>query len=372
MKRIAPDVIEAACRAEDLDRFWNLSQDLLVIATPEGEWVRANPALERILGWTVDDVHTLGRSAITHPDDRDRTRAQAVKLGSGEAVLHFENRVLHKNGGYRWLSWTATPAEGLLYCVARDITAEKIKTAGIQRRDRILASLTESIVLTDAQRPNNPIIYVNPAFERITGYSSADALGRNCKFLQGHGTDPAVVRTIATALARRQEFRGRILNYRKDGHRFVNELSIGPVLDEHGELTHFIGITSDVAEQVELEERLVQSEARYRLLADNATDLISRIGLDGTRLYVSPSSRDILGYEPDEIMGKPIMELAHPDDRRSIGSPVPGTAALLRLTAERTAAPEKARAHETDLRGLIVVRYRQMISPSPSSAKAMN
>ena len=104
MKRIIPDALEAACRAEDLDRFWNLSQDLLVIATPEGEWVRANPALERILGWTVDDVHTLGRSAITHPDDRDRTRAPAVKLGSGEAVLYFENRVLHKNGGYRWLS----------------------------------------------------------------------------------------------------------------------------------------------------------------------------------------------------------------------------------------------------------------------------
>ncbi len=326
MKRIIPDALEAACRAEDLDRFWNLSQDLLVIATPEGEWVRANPALERILGWTLDDVHTLGRRAITHPDDRDRTRAQAVKLGSGEAFLHFENRVLHKNGGYRWLSWTATPAEGLLYCVARDITAEKSKIAGIHRRDRILASLTESIVLTDAQQPNNPIIYVNPAFECITGYSMTEVVGRNCKFLQGRGTDLGVVRTIASALARRQEFRGRVLNYRKDGHSFVNELSIGPVFDEHGELTHFIGITSDVTEQVRLEERLVQSEARYRLLADNATDLISRIGLDGTRLYVSPSSRDILGYEPDEIMGKPIMELAHPDDRRSVDA---GVSAIL-------------------------------------------
>jgi sigma-B regulation protein RsbU (phosphoserine phosphatase) len=113
-------------------------------------------------------------------------------------------------------------------------------------KDRALDVAAEGVTIADARVPDRPLIYANEGFERITGYAVAEALGRNCRFLQGPDTDPAAIAEIRAALAEGRECLVELLNYRKDGTTFWNRLSITPVRDTAGVVTHFIGIQSDV------------------------------------------------------------------------------------------------------------------------------
>ena len=127
-------------------------------------------------------------------------------------------------------------------------------------RDEAIASVGVGILITDPHQPDNPIIYVNPAFERMTGYAAAEALGRNCRFLQGAGTDPSAVAEIRQALKEERDLRTELLNYRKDGSSFWNELTISPLRDAKGRVTHYVGIISDRTERKRVEQHLQQVE----------------------------------------------------------------------------------------------------------------
>ena len=123
-------------------------------------------------------------------------------------------------------------------------------------KDRALDVAAEGITIADARLPDRPLIYVNQGFERMTGYAVAEVLGRNCRFLQGPGSDPAAVAEIRAAVAEQRECIVEILNYRRDGTTFWNRLSITPVRNDLGEVTHFIGIQSDVTARREAEHGL--------------------------------------------------------------------------------------------------------------------
>jgi len=123
-----------------------------------------------------------------------------------------------------------------------------------------LAVAAEGIVTAHARRMDMPLIYVNSSFERITGYAAVSVLGKNCRLLQGPGTDPAAAAEIRRAIAEKRECLAGILNYRKDGAPFWNRLSITPVHDESHHRTHFIGVQSDITLQKNAEEALRQAK----------------------------------------------------------------------------------------------------------------
>jgi PAS domain S-box-containing protein len=112
---------------DDLDRFFTLSLDMLCIAGFDGYFKRVNPAWQRVLGYTEEELLSRPYVEFTHPDDRRATVTQASKLSTGEEVIYFENRYLHKDGTIRWLLWTSTPYPELqvMYAAARDITERK-------------------------------------------------------------------------------------------------------------------------------------------------------------------------------------------------------------------------------------------------------
>ncbi|MBA2246853.1 MAG: PAS domain-containing protein, partial [Chloroflexia bacterium] len=116
-------------------------------------------------------------------------------------------------------------------------------------RDRAIGSTEVSVVIADARDPSCPLVDVNPAFEQMTGYSLAEIKGQNCRFLQGPKSDPAILGAIREAVSQRHDFSAVLLNYRKDGTPFWNELSISPVRDQLGTLTHFVGVQRDVTER---------------------------------------------------------------------------------------------------------------------------
>jgi phosphoserine phosphatase RsbU/P len=132
-------------------------------------------------------------------------------------------------------------------------------------KDRALATAAEGITIADARVPGRPLIYINEGFERLTGYAASDALGRNCKFLQGADTDPVASEQIRQALRENRDCTVEILNYRKDGSSFWNRLSISPVCDSSGQVTHFIGIQSDVTARREAETALRQANKQIEL-----------------------------------------------------------------------------------------------------------
>ena len=127
-------------------------------------------------------------------------------------------------------------------------------------RDEAIASVGVGILITDPHQPDNPIIYVNSAFERLTGYGAAEALGRNSRFLQGTGTDPSSVAEIRQALKEERGLRIELLNYRKDGSSFWNELTISPLRDAKGLVTHYVGIINDRTERKRIEQHVQHVE----------------------------------------------------------------------------------------------------------------
>ena len=104
----------------------------------------------------------------------------------------------------------------------------------------------QSVVITDPSLADNPIIYVSDEFVRQTGYTPAEAIGRNCKFLQGPGTDPADVEAIREALRSKTPITIDILNYRKDGSEFWNRLRIRPLYNEQGVASYFAGAQNPI------------------------------------------------------------------------------------------------------------------------------
>ena len=102
------------------------------------------------------------------------------------------------------------------------------------------------MLITDPGQPDNPIVFVNAAFSRLTGYAHHEIIGRNCRFLQGPATDMADVARIGAAIARREPIEVDLLNYKKDGELFWNRLLVSPVFDRDGELTYYFASQFDV------------------------------------------------------------------------------------------------------------------------------
>jgi PAS domain S-box-containing protein len=147
----------------------------------------------------------------------------------------------------------------------------QLSGAGAQRhlemvRDRAVVATELSFTISDPSREQNPLVWVNPAFSRLTGYELDEVLGRNCRFLQGPNTDPASISRIRAALAEERPITEVLLNYRRDGTAFWNQVSITPVLDGQGRVVNFVGVQSDVTERV-----MVENERRAALAAAEET-----------------------------------------------------------------------------------------------------
>ncbi len=133
---------------------------------------------------------------------------------------------------------------------------------------RLIADATneayEGIVISDPTLPDNPVIYANEGFERLTGYTRLEILGKNCRFLQGDDTDPAAVEEIRAALKSGRACKVDILNYRKDGSRFWNRLSLTPLRDANGKIVNFVGVQFDITELKETRTRLELANAKLQ------------------------------------------------------------------------------------------------------------
>ncbi|QIN84064.1 PAS domain S-box protein [Rubrobacter tropicus] len=193
--------------------------------------------------------------------------------------------------------------------------------------DRAVAASSNGIVITDPKVPDNPIVYVNPAFERISGYPADEVMGRNCRFLQNGEHDQPALDELRAALREERECRVVLRNYRKSGALFWNELYVSPVHDEKGRLTNFVGVQNDITDRRRIEEVLRESEERFRATFEHAAVGAAQISTEGRWLRVNRRLCEIVGYTEEELLEKTFGDITHPDD---LGKDLEHARAMLR------------------------------------------
>jgi len=240
-------------QARERDRTWKVSQDLLVVADSYGKYLSVNPAWTAVLGWSESEL--LGRTSewMIHPDDLERTNRQVASLAAGGRTLHFENRVLHRSGTYRWLSWTGVSDRGQIYAAGRDITELRYAQDELHRsreevarvnRHTTMAAMTASIA-HEINQPLSAIITNGSAGLRWLARAQPDldetrkALNRVIEDAHRTGEVIASVRSMF----------GK--DNREKSHLRVNDLICDVLSLVNGEVK-----TQEVAVQLELDERV--------------------------------------------------------------------------------------------------------------------
>lgn len=271
------DLVHREREIQALNRSMLDSATVGVVLLRDRVVARANERAAQLLGAAGAEA-LLGVRAMDLYADPAQGQAMPRRIAEafakdGRAVMEVAFRRL--DGGQAWLRIEGAPFPRTGFdqiWTLVDISGQREALASQALLARALASVKEGVIITDAEQRT---VYVNRAFETITGYGPDDILGRNCSLLQGELTDPAMRARITRRLAARESFEGEILNYRKDGRSFWNLLAITPLRDEAGQLTHFVGVQRNIDEIRALRDRL-----EYLAFHDDLTSLPNQRELD--------------------------------------------------------------------------------------------
>ncbi|MEI6268546.1 MAG: PAS domain-containing protein [Methylococcaceae bacterium] len=281
----------------------------------------ASEALRDIYRITPEEVREDAAKvfAILHPDDYDYLNASIQKSAQDLSQWHCEYRVKFDDGTVRWLLGDSLPqreADGstLWHGFITDITERKQAEEKLRLSYLALKQINQGLAIISHDQN---ILWVNDAFSSITGYSRAEILGQHCRFMNGPLTDPKVISNIRLAVKNGTPFAGEILNYRKDGTMFWNELTSSPVFDEQGQLTNFISTTRDITERKQIDNALRESEFLWKCAIEGAGDGVWDWNLLTNEMHYSKCWKEMLGYTQNEILPshQEWLDRIHPDDQ---------------------------------------------------------
>lgn len=341
----------------------------------------ANPAFERICHADRHDISADPLRFLDHATaDGDRSAAvlEAIRHGKpAQALLCLRC----SDGIVAWIEASIaplrdhTPAAGFhVVCVFNDVTQRRSQEEWLRIQNRAIESSANGMVISDMCADGEPILYANPAFERITGYSRSEVIGRNCRFLQGPETSSRDLRTIRNAIGRQSACTVEIRNYRKDGSAFWNELSLSPVrAPDSTQVTHYIGILNDITDRRETEDKLVAAFSRLDALFTLSPDGFASFDAAGVLTFVNPAFERMFGLPAGDAAGLTSQALderlraccdpATPFPLTDLNDPEPATLHVQRPTVRilkrtvRTSHSDEARAlvyfrdvtHETEV-----------------------
>jgi PAS domain S-box-containing protein len=293
----------------------------------DGRAAFCNPAGLKLLGYQkAGDVLGKNMHALVHHSRPDGTPYPEEdcpivrSMRSGEDA-HSEDEVFWRADG------TGFPVEYRSHPVRRggrtigavvtfaDVTARKRSEETVRLRDRSLRAISQGLFITDPSRSDEPIIYVNEAFERMTGYDRTEAVGRDIRFLDGPETDRLAVEKLRTAYRARTECAVELKLHHKDGTPFWCALAIAPVQDPSGRVTHFVGVLTDITGRKQAEESVRRSEQRYRSLVEASASIVWDTPASGEFGDDQQGWADFTGQSAEEVKGWGWLDAVHPDDR---------------------------------------------------------
>ena len=273
--------------AEECLEYFELARDLLCTASIEGYFTRVNPAWEQTLGYSEKELVSRPYVELVHPEDRERTLAEAGRLKSAESeTVSFENRYLAADGSYHWLEWSARMSRDgkLIVAAARDVTEQR----QAEENSRLLAAIvrsTDDAVISTAL--NGVITSWNRSAERIYRYSAEEVLGHPIELLLPPHRQDEDLRILAQVLTAKGGV-SRIETERvaKDGSLVPISLTASPIRDEEGKLAGVSWIVRDVTDRKRLE-----AEIEYAARQDPVTGVYNRRHFERELLRQLPFTR---------------------------------------------------------------------------------
>lgn len=297
-----------------------------------------------------DQVEGLEAGADGYLTRPITNRELLARVGTYRRLIHLSRELRRKNQTLKESGAAAAAAQAETLNLMEDALAasQRLETLNhklqneIAERARVEDALWLNATALDTVSQgvliaglDHLIRSANSAFTNITGYSQAEVLGRNCKFLQGPASAPATIDAIRSALEREVEFSGEILNYCKDGTPFWNELTISPARDAHGAITHFVGVTRDVTERKQAQEKLLTTNRLLAKLSEQVPGVIYQYRLypDGRSAFphASVGINDIYEVTPEEVRddATPVFSRLHPDDLARVSESIHHSARTL-------------------------------------------
>ncbi len=252
----------ALCESEA--QFRSLAEDSMagIYMIQDGRFVYANPQMEEIFGYSMEQIVGGMNVADLVADDSKAVVAENLKkrLTGDTHSIHYDFTGLRSDGelirvevfGARTQFNGKDSVVGTLI----DITERRALEKQLLLMQRAIESVNSGIAIADVNLPDNPFVYVNPAFEAITGYAQEEVLGRNGRFLLGADIDQPELEKLRLALSNRIGIQLVVRNYHRNGSLFWNDLSVAPVQDEQGNTTHFVSILNDISERKHQEHQL--------------------------------------------------------------------------------------------------------------------
>ncbi|HTY36047.1 MAG TPA: PAS domain S-box protein [Bacteroidota bacterium] len=290
------------------------SSDIILILDRKGLVTYASPSVERFLGYRPEEM--LGKSSFRfiHEADVGRARIDFAKaVRSPETAVPNSFRVIRKDGTECTLEGLGrnllhNPTIAGFIMNVHDVSERRLMEEASRLFAHTLESITEIVTITDLE---DRFTFVNKAFTQTYGYTSQEIIGRHPEILWSPNNPDGLLRGILEQ-NRSTNWSGELLNITKDGREFPISLHTSRIRNDHGEVIGLVGVSEDITERRKAEEALRQSEAKYRDLVEQISDVIFATDMNGTFTYISPMAELLSGYKPAEMIGHSVAEFVDP------------------------------------------------------------